>query len=1381
MEEGGSNVLFLAMGFLAWMDARTVREAPLVLVPVSLSRSGPGPRYSLKILDDEPRFNLTLIEKLGKEHSIRTLDGLASELRSDGDPLDVNGIMKLVAEAVGTFPEWRVLPRVVLGMFRFSKHLMLKDLASIKESGRLDSNPILNLIINKVPLPGPAGVPLEPHELDDGLPPSDELLPLRADSSQLAAVARATSGESFVLIGPPGTGKSQTIANIIAQSIALGKSVLFVAEKAAALNVVHRRLMSIGLASLCLELHSNRSDRKEVMRQLNRAMEEQAGSPLEKWRDMSGRLASVRGKLNSYARAVHLDRPSGYSVFKAVGSYLPRKGTHHVKIGGASEWESVLGLEAEELGDMLDTAGNLGALRSVVRDRDGLMRFLRTTEWKPLWQKGVVASAKGLGEAWLRLEAFEGCLGPLEDPGLSGTPLCRAGIMLRLAEFLPLARKGDLGFVFEGPGNHEAVNLERALELLKEASAILGAVPDAAGGGLGRYGVIMDELDGLSGTLKPRVGFDPERLKRDSTEWVLGEAERRRGRFVAAWGVIGSGEADAILAEIGLALKAIEEYRKALRSLSVKYDEARAMSLDLRRLSEIWDSAENAVWPWSWLRRRRVVGAMGRASRSGRPLDPRGDLQALMAAHKSASRLKGLAKLNRLYMGQDAPYRGRDTDPEALEGFRDIVMRLQSERPAFRRDVEAISNAALSAGSLLDSARELAAVLKDWGSWGHWGERVYEAARETFGGFPDAPADGELWAETVRRAGDDIDAFRGMLTGLLGGLGWEGDLDRLSFGEADRAGKDVLANQDQLQNCVEYLKLKAKAEEAGLGGLTEALEKELVRGDEAKDAVQLAFADSFLFQAMEADPAARGSSPTQRDHDLELFLANYTGKLGIAVGQIKGQVRPKGWLDDIPYSEHVIFKKEKVRKKGFLPVRKLLAAVPNLVRKATPCLLMSPMSVAQYLPLDGPPFDLVIFDEASQIQSSDAVGALARARRAVVVGDPKQLPPTDYFTKKLNEETEDESESGDDQPLESILSDCQAAGMREVVLRWHYRSRSESLIAFSNEKYYEGRLVTFPSPAASDKAVSFRLIKEGIYDRGNSRTNRIEAEAVVKDIVRLLKSPEADREGFSVGVVTFSEVQKEMIENILDGYRDADPALDRFFDEKADEPLIVKNLENIQGDEREHIFFSVGYGPDAHGPVSLNFGPLNKDGGERRLNVAITRARRSVRVFASFPPEELEGRKSLKDGVRDLKDFMLYARASERAAEKDQGDGVPVSEFAGFVGDWLEKKNWKVRRGLGRSDFKLDLGVVDPDDGDRFLAGVECDGESFRMAATAVDREILRGEVLANLGWKIFRLWCVDWWKPTGGTAADRLLGDLDKALGELVKERQAYVARQRG
>ncbi|PPU54178.1 hypothetical protein XacyCFBP1159_22260, partial [Xanthomonas arboricola pv. corylina] len=278
-------------------------------------------------------------------------------------------------------------------------------------------------------------------------------------------------------------------------------------------------------------------------------------------------------------------------------------------------------------------------------------------------------------------------------------------------------------------------------------------------------------------------------------------------------------------------------------------------------------------------------------------------------------------------------------------------------------------------------------------------------------------------------------------------------------------------------------------------------------------------------------------------------------------------------------------------------------------------------------------------------------GAIARGHQVVMVGDPKQLPPTSFFDR-AESGLDDEDVEAD---LESILDECIGANLPTRNLNWHYRSRHESLIAFSNHAYYDGGLVTFPSPVTNDRAVSLQPVS-GTYQKGGTRTNPAEAKALVADVVARLTAPGFRESGLTIGVVTFNAEQQKLIEDLLDEARRQDPRLEPYFAESELEPLFVKNLESVQGDERDLIYFSITYGPDPAGQLAMNFGPLNRQGGERRLNVAITRARHELRVFASFHAEQMDLARTQAIGVRDLKHFLEFAERGARAlAEANRG------------------------------------------------------------------------------------------------------------------------------
>ena len=415
-------------------------------------------------------------------------------------------------------------------------------------------------------------------------------------------------------------------------------------------------------------------------------------------------------------------------------------------------------------------------------------------------------------------------------------------------------------------------------------------------------------------------------------------------------------------------------------------------------------------------------------------------------------------------------------------------------------------------------------------------------------------------------------------------------------------------------------------------------------------------------------------------------------------------------------------------------LRKVMADSGDILAKLFPCMLMSPLSVAQYLDMRSDLFDIVIFDEASQMETSDAVGTIARGRSLVVVGDPLQLPPTRFFTTQTSTgEDIEESEDSD-----SILEDCIAIGMKSHYLSRHYRSHHESLIAFSNRQFYDNRLLTFPSHNDSQRKVSL-IDPNGIYDYGKTRTNRIEAEAVVKHVIDLLeKSPEIP----SIGIVAFSKAQSNLIEDILNARLQRNKGLQKKLDE-AEEPLFVKNLENVQGDERDIIIFSIGYGPDKNGNVSLNFGPLNQSGGERRLNVAVSRAREEMIVFSSLLPQHIPAEGIAAKGVSSLRQFLAYAIDGQN--QQQHSEEAEKEVIIDDIAEKLRDKGLQVATKVGRSDFKIDIAIVDKENPDNYSLGLILDGRDYNALPTVRDREITVPSVLQSLGWHIHRVWTIDW------------------------------------
>jgi hypothetical protein len=444
-----------------------------------------------------------------------------------------------------------------------------------------------------------------------------------------------------------------------------------------------------------------------------------------------------------------------------------------------------------------------------------------------------------------------------------------------------------------------------------------------------------------------------------------------------------------------------------------------------------------------------------------------------------------------------------------------------------------------------------------------------------------------------------------------------------------------------------------------------------------------------------------------------------------------------------------VLKHEVSRRKNLRPIRELFSQASEVIQALKPCLLMSPLSVSTFLDPLKIRFDLVIFDEASQVRPEDAIGSIMRARQVIVVGDNKQLPPTDFF-REYNDEEEDLPD------LESILDEC-SSSMPQRMLLWHYRSRQESLIAFSNRRFYGGRLITFPS-ASVDRdglGVSFVHVPDGVYDRSRSRKNVREAERVAELVVEHLTR----RTGESLGVVAFSEAQQMAIIEELEKITARRPELAPLLSDEGEEGFFVKNLENVQGDERDVMIFSVGYGRDAQGKMHQNFGPLNKAGGERRLNVAITRARKHVKLVSSILPEDIEG---TTPGADALREYIAYAMTHDLTDDRTVV-GEDPDHMLEDIRSWLESRGLVVEKHVGRSVARVDLAVADRNRPGNYVLGILTDGASYSKAGNARDRERLREEVLTGLGWSLHRVWSQEWIRDRD-REGERILAAVDRA-----------------
>ena len=566
-------------------------------------------------------------------------------------------------------------------------------------------------------------------------------------------------------------------------------------------------------------------------------------------------------------------------------------------------------------------------------------------------------------------------------------------------------------------------------------------------------------------------------------------------------------------------------------------------------------------------------------------------------------------------------------------------------------------------------------------------------------------------------------------------------------------------NLDKLRDWENWLAQRTRLEQKGYTSFIQSIETGEVLPERLKDTFLLVFYQALILEAVSAHPQLAHFNSALFEQEIERFrklserFEHYTqlelfARLAASLPAMQTDANSNSELG---------FLQRNLRNNGRgVPLRKLFEGLRKLLPRLKPCMLMSPISVAQYIDLDAMKFDLVIFDEASQLPTCEAVAAIARGENVVVVGDPNQMPPTQFFVS--NKEDEENLELED---LESILDDCLALPLPSRHLLCHYRSKHESLIAFSNAKFYENRLLTFPSPDDRISKVSFHQVK-GVYDRGRTRTNVAEAQAVVEAVVEHLADP--SKRMRSLGIVTFSVPQQNMVEDLLSAAFAVHPELEAQ-DAQSSEPIFVKNLENVQGDERDVIFFSVGYGADAAGYVSHNFGPLNQKGGWRRLNVAITRARYEMVIYSTLHYDQIDLKRTQAEGVLALRAFLEFAEKGHAGlktlnnALRNESHSTSIVELIAAA---LRARGYQLDTQIGCSDYRIDIAIIDDAEQGEYLLGIVCDGENYQRAKTVADREITHPKVLHTLGWRILRIWALDWLQK-----CDEVLQKIETAIAE--------------
>lgn len=1229
VEERGVTTLHLTFGALHWRDELFGESiSPLWMVPCELESKGPNAPLRLRISDEESQLNPALEYCLRERHKVRL-----PELPDEPDGKSLGRLLRQVGQVVQE-RRWETTEEIWLSTFSFESLVIYRDLQALTEAATDHS--VIATLARATPSVG--GSEALPGDLDN-LPvsPASPIPVLSTDSSQLEALTVAAGGRHVVVHGPPGTGKSQTIANLIADALSRDRKVLFVSAKMAALNVVHDRLKELGLQRFCLEAHSTKAGKQKIVDELRRTLEHDGvgdSSALE--RELQS-LVRVRDQLNAYAKDLHKRiEPFGATVYRVNGRLARLDAAPDVRC--QLPWPNPLSVSRDDFQERVQALEDLASSATTFDKRAN----------HP-WRGFATAEHFGVTEQ----EAVEAALREVNG-GLA--PVASAAAQL---ECLAI---GAADFSL------------REWQSLREVVKALVTLPELPTDWWQQSG---DELAKMTDLFR--------------------EASRRRTE--------------------------IDGLRVELRELTVKTPpDLVTLLAHVRDRFGSWHAPLRRSY-WNWRKDvRHVLRTNVKFSRR--------HCRAILEKAERAVALKKWFEANATAINRYAGHTDSVSPTKLAETAHQFAVAASWQR------------------GLADIGRKPAAVLT-----------ISKEARASITRLLAVLAiDGASASNAIQK----LDHW------------WpKGFIDHLQVGVAplprvvERIGL-LLSSLDRAREWVRLLRIIERCAALGLTPFVDAIGG--ISASDAPKAFEKRFCRLWVSAVLEQHPSladfnqAKGTDLLDKHRTLDARVRNLAiARTQAVASSAATRVRS---ARDISDSEVGVLRYELQKRKRVKPLRKLFGEIPNVLQALKPCLLMSPISVSTYLNAKAIRFDLVVFDEASQLPTAEAVPSILRAQQVVVAGDANQLPPTSFFETSIIGDDEDEEDDTTKAltPLESLLDDCVAVVplFREAYLRWHYRSRDERLIKFSNHYFYNNRLLTFPAsaPASAGQGVRFIHVPDGIYDRGRSRTNRREARTVARLAVEHF-THFPDR---SLGIVALGLSQREAIEDAISEELSTRPDLVPYFDPSREEAVFVKSLENVQGDERDTMLISVGYGHDERGGLSMNFGPINTDGGWRRLNVLVTRAKWECILVSSLRGSELAAVNPNNRGAVALRDFLEFAaRNGELPVQPTTITEGETNDFEDAVRATLLDRGFEVDAQVGASQYRIDLAVRDRRDRTRYVLGIECDGAGYHSSRTARDRDLVRQQVLHGMGWRIHRVWSTEWFYERK-QAIDGVLRSIEQA-----------------
>ncbi|MBQ6218131.1 MAG: DUF4011 domain-containing protein [Methanosphaera sp.] len=1336
ISDQGYNTLFIALGFVEWKQAheKSTHKAPLILVPVEITRRSVSSPFIVKWSNEDISLNLSLKHKL---HDLGVDFPIREKIKSRNDIFEYVGDVK---RSIANKRGWNVLEEVDLSTFSFKKFVMFKDLSVENWSNQINNSEIGRLFglstVDKFDR-------FDVENIDKELDPINTYNVMDADSSQIAVIEDAKKGHSLVVEGPPGTGKSQTIVNLISELLANQKSILFVSEKMAALDVVKKRMDSIGLGNYCLELHSNKTRKKALLDDLSKSLLQDT-TKVKDYEDYD-KLKQSRDYLDSY---MHLIRTTygdtNLSVYDLIGIYehnyqqLEKLGQRVYKF----KLPNLKGHDPIKRGELMSNIDRIAEIYKQIQP-------IKKNPWN--YTDIDYISPDNIDN--IRFKAFEidTHMNTIEE---------KISLFNKQVDFSTPRTMGDISkfiqqaklLLSKSDCNEDKQLLNQIVSAVYEYQNTYNNNIDVTKININPIKERLDELliqaNSLNISLEimsqPNV---PELLStfKESLRLIYDSPVHRALN-------------DPEIQQKFYSFKAgknsftkflNKDYKKAKKELLGYY----SYDVDDETITEDFDnillwndqliSIRNKILPFTsfnMLTDEKIIFELEKLTKIFDEISTINVKVAKFFNREYFPRLDDLEyHVNLLYNQKKVKTFIDKHDILARKYFKswDNVnsdyLSIKVENENIGKFISQTSTSNISLENL--NVYELESLVNVL-------EKCYDEILEDYNYL------------------NSILHFTGKLSGK--------NLNSLKIDEFNNSIQNISHNISSLSNWSQFNTHCKLYEDEYTKDLLKLIKKDQIKAEAIVLLYEYNFANNILIDVFDDNEILKNFNSNIYEKNIEIFkrLDTETIKLNrYRVKQKLDEKRPDVSSSIIPTSQLGILVHEMNKKRNHKSIRQLLNECPEPIINIKPCFLMSPLSIAQYLDSKTYEsfFDYVIFDEASQVKIEDSIGALLRGKHYIIMGDTKQLPPTIFFDVETNIDTDEQEEVGV-QDVESILHFCKTV-LPYRMLKCHYRSRHESLIAVSNLEFYNNDLIVYPSPVIDSNELGLKLVynPNNIYDKGKTRQNKQEAKEVVEYACNHFAKYKSTK---SLGIGTFSVAQKQAILDELEKKLQKNPELEQYFYAEGEKAFFVKNIETIQGDERDVMLISIGYGFDNNHNLSSSFGPLNNEGGERRLNVLTTRAKEKCVVFSNFKSSDMRINARTPKGVKVLKTYLYYAEKGKFPSSYNDDEDFD-SEFEESVYDFLIDEGYNVAKQVGCAGYRIDLAIIDNNNPDEYIIGIECDGASYHTSPSARDRDRIRQSILEGLGWKFCRVWSTEWYHNRENAKMHLLY-----AIGDALKSR---------